>query len=664
MRPAVRWTLPAATLLPAAALFLASCAGGAPAPPEALPGAGVEALPPIPEGRGPLRVRVEYPDSLQRIAAADSNFLFGSVGSGEATLIIDGHLVAVEPNGAFLAWLPVPPSERGDTAVYRLVARTGEEIDSLRHPILLPRSPFRGEGAVWIDTASLPAAAERWALPEEPLEVALRAAPGARVTLESAVTGAVVAELPELEGPVTAPVAGAGVGAPGVPGGPDAGSGRYAATLAAGELADAACREVERCGRGAEASDLPLRVVAVSGPDTARAEVPLRLRLLDPVGLPVVELRESPDPVNGSDGIVVGRPVPFGPYRWRFPTGSRAEVEARVGDRVRLRLAPGLAAWVSAEDVQLLPAAPRPRSAVGDLSLEPEEGKVILRIRLASALPVHVEEPDDHTLLLTLYGALGNTNRIAHGAGQEVVESVRWEQGPGPTWRLWLRTRSPVWGYRVAYEEEGTRRAVLRFEIHRPPAIDRNRPLRGRRIAIDPGHPGAGAYGPTGYYEGDANLAIGRRLAELLRAEGAAPILIRDDTLPLGLYHRTSIAEDAGAELFVSIHNNALPDGVRPFGREGTSTYYYHPHSRQLAERVQEGMLRTMGLRDLGVYWGDLAVVRMAWMPAVLAEGAFMMHPRHEAALRDPAFQEAYARGVLEGMRAFLRERAVGRPGS
>jgi N-acetylmuramoyl-L-alanine amidase len=173
---------------------------------------------------------------------------------------------------------------------------------------------------------------------------------------------------------------------------------------------------------------------------------------------------------------------------------------------------------------------------------------------------------------------------------------------------------------------------------------------------VDPGHPGAGSYGPTGLYEGDANLAIAARLIEMLEAAGAKPIVIRSDRGAVGLYERTRLARDAGAELFVSIHNNALPDGVRPFDRAGTSTFYYHAHSAALAGRVQEGMVRRMGLEDRGVLWGDLAVVREPWFPAVLAEGAFMMIPSHEAALRTPAFQERYARGVLEGIEAFLRD--------
>ena len=44
----------------------------------------------------------------------------------------------------------------------------------------------------------------------------------------------------------------------------------------------------------------------------------------------------------------------------------------------------------------------------------------------------------------------------------------------------------------------------------------------------------------------------------------------------------------------------------------------------------------------------------MAWMPSILTEGAFMMMPDHEAALKNPEFQARYARGVLAGIRGFL----------
>jgi N-acetylmuramoyl-L-alanine amidase len=68
-------------------------------------------------------------------------------------------------------------------------------------------------------------------------------------------------------------------------------------------------------------------------------------------------------------------------------------------------------------------------------------------------------------------------------------------------------------------------------------------------------------------------------------------------------------------------------------------------------------MVRHMGLRDLGINYDNLAVIRPTWVPSVLAEGAFIMIPEQEAALRTPQFQQAYAEGVVEGLERFFSSR-------
>lgn len=624
--PSHRIPLAACTAL---ALAGAGCAGTSGQPSAAPPGVLESTLPPIPPVTGPLDLRVEYPDSLQRLAVSDTNFIFGTVRTGDATLIIDGAFVEVEPNGAFLGWLPVPPATAGDTAYYQLIARRGNQVDTLSHPVLLPLVPFEGEpGTPWIDSASVVVPAERWATPDEELTLSFRGAAGMQAWLQAR-----AGRLPMLESTVP---------------------GRYVTRMPAAEFHGAACT--------ADACDWLGETVSLAGAfvlsdDTTRVwqDFEYPLRLLDPGRLPIVELHELPDSINGMSGVVVGRPSPYGPFRWRFPAGTRAEVDGRLDDRLRLRLAPGLGAWVSEEDARpTAPNAAPPRSRIGDLRFQVWSDRIELRVPLAAALPLQVEEPDGRTVELTLFGATGHTDRVALGAGSRVVEDVSWAQLPGDRYRLTVTLAEPVWGFRTTFEPLGGDRAELVLEIRRRPPVDLSNPLAGRKIVIDPGHPGAGAMGPTGYYEGHANLAIARVLERMLTDAGADPILVRNDTLPMGLYERTAAAIDAGGELYVSIHNNALPDGVRPFGREGTSTYFYHPHSRALAGTVQDGMLRTMRLRDLGVYWGNLAVCRMAWMPSILTEGAFMMMPDHEAALKDPEFQALYARGVFEGIRDFL----------
>lgn len=662
--------IPVAVLV-AGAATLAGCAAGAGPAPESIFGDDRTALPAIPEEVGPVELRVEYPDSLALVAVSDSNFLFGSVGTGDARLTVDGVEVEVEPNGAFLAWLPVPEASRGDTAEYRLVARRDGAADTLRHPVLRPSPPRPDTGGAWIDTASVRLPSERWALPDEELEVSVEAAPGLeawlcasglRVPLRETASG-------RYEGMVVAGelrAAGLASGDASRPDGAESEAGcrvplrdSTAQSVASGDVDVSAGTPVP------PPDTVAVRLTVAGAADTVGHDTSVVFRVLDPADLPVARLVQAPDSVHGRRGVVVGRPAPYGTYAWQFPDGTRAPVESRAGDRLRLRIGADQRAWVTAEDAEILPSGTdAPRSVVGAVRVEPTDGRLRIRVQAGAPLPVEVVQPGPRTLELVLYGGRSGTERMSYGRLDPLLRQLTWRQLPGERWRLRVELSEPVWGWRTSWEDfeasgAGASPTVLRLDVRRPPPIDPGAPLRGRRIAVDAGHPPVGAYGPTGYYEGDANLAVARELAVMLEEAGATPILVRDDTGPVGLYERTDRADRAGAELFVSIHNNALPDGVRPFGREGTSTYHFHRHARDLAFAVQRGMLEGMGLRDLGVFWGNLAVARETWMPSVLAEGAFMMMPRHEAALRTTSFRRAYARGVLEGIRSFLAERAA-----
>jgi len=653
------------------------------------PGAAIQSA----QGTGPTAdIVVRYPARFQRVSP-DSNFLFGSVSGDNATLEINGVPVDVEANGGFLAWLEVPSAHGGDTAIYRLVARTATDTVVLEHPIRRPPSgPPVGAVSPWVDPDDLGLRAERWLRADEPITFEFVAESGTRLTLEA---GARSFEIPVVEA---------------VRGELD----RYRVMVDASELREAACgggacvrgtRSGVDGGRADETAPpalavdtLGLRLVLDKAGVQRAAQLRIPLAVLggpslrgpgpggpsQPLG-PSVRLSEAPDPVNGLSGVVVGRTTPFGPYRWRFPEGTTVQVTGRLGDRLRVRVHAGLDAWVLAADASWASAISTPavtwdarvsEAGVGGDTrphLALVEDAVVLRVGVSRPVAAEAEITGPRSIALTLHDTYGRLDRIAHGVGTG-VKSVRWTQAAGPSTRLELEFEWPVWGYRLSYETgeanayEGARSSrlpgvapgvgeqatVLRLDLRRAPRIDGSSPLVGRRIAVDPGHPGAGSRGPTGFFEGDANLAVARQLVELLERAGARPLLIRDDRAALGLYDRTRIAREGGAEIFVSIHNNALPDGIRPFERAGTSTYYYHPHAAGLGRAVQAAVVSRLGLRDLGLVWGDLAVAREPWMPAVLAEGAFMLIPEQEAALRTPEFQASYARGVLEGIESFL----------
>src|SRR5690348_7225240 len=128
----------------------------APAPaPQPAPAAATHAppLPPVPAVDGPLKIDVVYPRENQVITSRDSNFIFGSIGSGRAALTVNGVAARVYPNGAFIAWLANPPA---DSARYMLVATRGADtartVRNIRYPA--PRVAAQPAPAATPDTGA------------------------------------------------------------------------------------------------------------------------------------------------------------------------------------------------------------------------------------------------------------------------------------------------------------------------------------------------------------------------------------------------------------------------------------------------------------------------------------------------------------------------------
>jgi N-acetylmuramoyl-L-alanine amidase len=637
-------------------------------------------------------IDVVYPPDSSLITARDSNFIFGSVGNGSARLTINGQDVRVEPNGAFLAWLPVPGAANDTLADYRLVARLGDREVRAVHTVRLrpPSIPLRADSAV-VDAMGVSPRGAWWVRAGEVVPLRVRASPGAQVRLllpdgdtvalvEAALgarplsgiyAGELMARSPLGRGrlnPEFSPVP-AGMSAVEPYCAPQPRIDILAVVVdTIGEATDTTAsprpEEAAIAGAGGAAAGAE-EVAGVESPfpedcavievalanDTMRAPLPLDLWIVEEPG-PVVELREQPSGA-GRDGFVVGRAAPGATTLWMWTDGVQGRVTGRRNDSVRLALDGNTEAWVALDEVVWLRGVTLPaRSSVGTVRFDGQPDR--LRVRIAVGYPVpYLVEVDDRRLTLVLYGAYSNTNWLRYGAYDPFLRAAGWEQVASDRYLLHVDLASQPWGYRVRYEGR-----TLVLDIRKPPSIDEKRPFAGRRIAVDPGHPPAGATGPTRLYEGDANLAVAFRLKRLLEEEGATVFMIRVDRSPVRLYDRTRRAEMLNAEVLVSIHNNALPDGVNPFENNGTSVYYFQPQSLDLARALQRGLLEAMGLTDLGIGRASLALARPAWMPAALTEGAFMMIPDQEAGLRDPAFQEAYARGVLEGLREFLRERA------
>ncbi len=227
-------------------------------------------------------------------------------------------------------------------------------------------------------------------------------------------------------------------------------------------------------------------------------------------------------------------------------------------------------------------------------------------------------------------------------------------------------------------------------------------PLAVRKIAIDPGHGGTavGTRAASGLFEKDMTLDIARRLARLLEASSFEVVMTRDDDRAVSLRERARIANDARADLFVSIHLNWIAGG----NTRGVETYYLGPtddpelnrlaalenrdsgyavadfrrlldqvyadarqgSSRRLAEAIGRSLFRSLsslpallsspgraGIADRGVKTAPFLVLVSTDMPAVLAEVSCLSDETEAELLTRPLYRQYIAEALARGVRRY-----------
>jgi N-acetylmuramoyl-L-alanine amidase len=220
--------------------------------------------------------------------------------------------------------------------------------------------------------------------------------------------------------------------------------------------------------------------------------------------------------------------------------------------------------------------------------------------------------------------------------------------------------------------------------------------LKIGKIVIDPGHGGhdTGTIGPNGLEEKDLVLEVGRRLGKLLQTRlGAEVVYTRKDDTFIPLETRTAIANQARADLFVSIHANSSHD---PNAR-GVETYYLNfssspdalevaarenavseksiyelqdlvkkiamkekiEESREFAGDVQASLhsglaMKSPAIRDRGVKKAPFIVLIGANMPSILAEISFVSNPTDEHRLATSEYRERIAESLYQGIAKYV----------
>jgi N-acetylmuramoyl-L-alanine amidase len=173
------------------------------------------------------------------------------------------------------------------------------------------------------------------------------------------------------------------------------------------------------------------------------------------------------------------------------------------------------------------------------------------------------------------------------------------------------------------------------------------------QVMIDAGHGGndPGAISRTGKYEKDLTLAVAQKVMDRLAGEKLIePVAIREDDTYLTPAERAVVANEAGVDLFISIHANTASSA----SVKGTETYYWHDNSLDFAKLIHGEILKAVGSNDRKVKQERFVVVRETTMPAALLELGFITNADDEAKLYNEEIQNRIADAIVASIKDYF----------
>ena len=190
------------------------------------------------------------------------------------------------------------------------------------------------------------------------------------------------------------------------------------------------------------------------------------------------------------------------------------------------------------------------------------------------------------------------------------------------------------------------------------PITDKKNPLKNIRITIDPGHGGneLGATGCLGTQEKDLNLEIAKILKNKLTKLGAIVNMTRENDTFVELNERVELTNNFNSDIFISIHNNSIPDSAADKDVTGTELYYFYPQSRELAKILAEAISQRTGFKNGKARGQSFAVIRNTHCIAILAEIGYLINPEDNYKLINKDFQNKITDGIIDGLEKYLRQ--------
>jgi len=342
---------------------------------------------------------------------------------------------------------------------------------------------------------------------------------------------------------------------------------------------------------------------------------------------------------------------------------------------------------------------------VNDLSIQAKANGVLIELHLSTALAYEVFVTEGNWINISIRDARINRSRILSRKDSRLMRNLKVHQVENNTGQVSIRLRQKPekWHHKLVHDPTRIQISItdVDFELDTSPTPVIGPDGKIDVIVVDAGHGGDdyGAIGTSGTREKDVVLKIAKKLASLIRKDKQFKVIMtRDRNQTVSLERRAEIANQAGADLFISIHANASPkkrvrgwnvfflapalnDSARSveqlensfFLRESNQSQNpsdafddpilsilnemimteFQAESNDFALMVDREFRRRLDTPARGVDQAGFFVLNKVFTPSVLIEAAFISNKSEENLLKSKKYQEKVARGIYEAIKRF-----------
>jgi N-acetylmuramoyl-L-alanine amidase len=543
-------------------------------------------------------IEIVYPTKGKTIHALQRTFILGRVSPANALFSINGEKVDLYHTGGFLKTLPVTPGNFSFHCEARLPNGT---FISKSFPVWIPPplSPQK--------TTTLPMFELSASLPAQNFGILL----GEEIVFQCKTLPGKIVECSVGNPPIVFPL-------------------MEQAPLSSVQGIYRACYPFQK-----KMENASITFSAPKDPGIKPLALPVMLSVLPKNEYPVVEI---------TGDRVKARVKPDGDYDTFLKKGTFIQQTGFQGHWLRLALSKNHPVFVHKNQSTLHPPT-HPLSEAEITKINVREDEQFLHIVFPGMNPINltwIEYPNEKKIGVRFYQ----------------VKKQYLEDTPLSSLLVWHQTDvlqleifpnfSPEWGYGVFFEKNNVEIRI-------------KKPLKGRapsqiNICLDPGHgPDSGAIGPTGKMEASCTLPQAFVLRDALEKRGFSVFLTREKHEGPPLEARPKIA--VNADLFLSLHYNASGDGADPYKDRGFESYYYNRAGEKLGQKIHTRVAAVTQIKDKKLRFGNFAVCRNEYVPAILLEIDYLIIPEAEERIQNHVFRQTIAEAICAGIEDYLQEK-------